>query len=339
MNTISLLDTIGQGLRYGMRILRNTPTFALVVILALALAPAPTRRFFSSSTALRLRSLPVEQPNQLVSIGIDQHGKGWVGRGSPGPRDFHRAPVAGVKQRGAHGTDSACGPANKRRKLCCCEPDLPPQGLGENRAARRPPSPPTPCRAVDPIDHELVGLLDGKRAETERVDELKNRRVGAGASARARITTSANVGCCAGSACRSGGPARSCQQRDGVHFGDLLPAPCSFTDASIEQLHRTVRVLRVARIVGDHATPSPRRDAARATAPSRPRRWSSRGSPSAASASRIAGSPTTARATRDPLFAGRPIAGPENASPYATCRPARALPAIAASGSAPAMPR
>ena len=88
MNTISFLDTIGQDLRYGMRTLRKNPTFALVAILALALGTGANAAIFQLVNALRLRSLPVEQPHELMSIGIDQHGKGRVGRGYPGRAIF-----------------------------------------------------------------------------------------------------------------------------------------------------------------------------------------------------------------------------------------------------------
>src|SRR5207247_2444451 len=43
---------------------------------------------FQLVNALRLRSLPVEKPNELVSIGIDRHGKGRVVRGYPGRSIF-----------------------------------------------------------------------------------------------------------------------------------------------------------------------------------------------------------------------------------------------------------
>src|SRR5216117_3328096 len=75
-------------LRYGMRILRRNPTFALVAILALALGTGANAAIFQLVNALRLRSLPVEKPNELVSIGIDRHGKGRVGRGYPGRSIF-----------------------------------------------------------------------------------------------------------------------------------------------------------------------------------------------------------------------------------------------------------
>ena len=95
MNTISFLDTIWQDLRYGTRILRKNPTFSLVAILTLALGTGANAAIFQLVNALRLRSLPVEKPNELVSIGIDMHGKGRVGRGYRGPVDFHRASLAG----------------------------------------------------------------------------------------------------------------------------------------------------------------------------------------------------------------------------------------------------
>src|SRR2546422_418919 len=88
MNAISFLDTIGQDLRYGMRILRRNPTFALVAILALALGTGANGAIFQLVNALRLRSLPVEKPHELVSIGIDQHTKGRVGRAYPGRSIF-----------------------------------------------------------------------------------------------------------------------------------------------------------------------------------------------------------------------------------------------------------
>src|SRR5204863_6886363 len=75
-------------LRYGMRTLRKNPTFAVVAILALALGTGANAAIFQLVNALRLRSLPVAKPNELVSIGIDQHGKGRVGRGYAGRSIF-----------------------------------------------------------------------------------------------------------------------------------------------------------------------------------------------------------------------------------------------------------
>src|SRR5437016_6005880 len=82
------MNTLLHDLRYGMRPLRKNPTFALVAILALALGTGANAAIFQLVNALRLRSLPVEKPHELISIGIDQHGKGRVGRGYAGRSIF-----------------------------------------------------------------------------------------------------------------------------------------------------------------------------------------------------------------------------------------------------------
>src|SRR5438034_176016 len=90
-------------LRYGMRTLRKNPTFALVAILALALGTGANAAIFQLVNALRLRSLPVEKPNELVSIGLDQHGTGraahgwWVAPSGRGLRVFGRAMVGAIE--------------------------------------------------------------------------------------------------------------------------------------------------------------------------------------------------------------------------------------------------
>jgi putative ABC transport system permease protein len=90
---LPFLDTTRQDLRYGLRVLRQNPTFALVAILTLALGIGANAAIFQLVNALRLRSLPVERPYELVSIGIDQHGKGRVGRGYPGGRSIFTEPL------------------------------------------------------------------------------------------------------------------------------------------------------------------------------------------------------------------------------------------------------
>ncbi len=82
------LDRTWQDLRHGVRLLRKNPSFALVAILTLALGIGANAAIFQLVNALRLRSLPVQGPRELVSIGIDQHGKGRVGRGYPGRSVF-----------------------------------------------------------------------------------------------------------------------------------------------------------------------------------------------------------------------------------------------------------
>src|SRR6184192_1882780 len=119
------------------------------------------------------------------------------------PKRRHRFSFAGQ-------IPSAVAPGEQRREGLLLGADLLPQRLGENRAARIPPAHPSLAVSVDPDRHELVGLLDWKRAETERVDELENRRVGAGAERQSQDRHERECRIPEGSACRSGGPARSC---------------------------------------------------------------------------------------------------------------------------------
>ena len=69
-----------QDLRGGWRLLRKNPTFASVAILTLALGTGANTAIFQFLNGLRLRPLPVERPTELVSIGIDQHGRPRMGR-------------------------------------------------------------------------------------------------------------------------------------------------------------------------------------------------------------------------------------------------------------------
>jgi predicted permease len=79
MNTVGLLDTLGQDLRYGARVLANNRGFALVAILSLALGIGANTAVFQLLNALRLRTLPIEDPSRLVEVRIKDQ-KGFVGR-------------------------------------------------------------------------------------------------------------------------------------------------------------------------------------------------------------------------------------------------------------------
>ena len=81
-----------QDLRYGFRTLRRSPVFATVVVLSLALGTGANAAIFQLVNAVRLQSLPVERPEELVSIGVNRHGKGRVGRGVRG-RSIHTEPL------------------------------------------------------------------------------------------------------------------------------------------------------------------------------------------------------------------------------------------------------
>jgi predicted permease len=80
MNTIGLVESAWQDLRFGARLLRRNPTFAVVAILTLALGTGANAAIFQLVDAVRLRALPVADPHQLVEIRIDARGKGRTGR-------------------------------------------------------------------------------------------------------------------------------------------------------------------------------------------------------------------------------------------------------------------
>jgi putative ABC transport system permease protein len=68
MNTVGVLDALGQDLRYGARVLRLNPGFAAVAILSLALGVGANTAIFELLNAVRLRTLPVADPSRLVDV-------------------------------------------------------------------------------------------------------------------------------------------------------------------------------------------------------------------------------------------------------------------------------
>ncbi len=70
-----------QDLRYALRMLRLNPGFACVAIFSLALGAGANTAIFQLLDAIRLRSLPVRAPEELVEIRIDDmtHARGtWM---------------------------------------------------------------------------------------------------------------------------------------------------------------------------------------------------------------------------------------------------------------------
>src|SRR5213083_353960 len=80
MNTISLLDNAWRDVKYGARLLRLNPAFAFVAILSLALGIGANTAIFQLLDAVRIRTLPVENPQQLVDVRVDASGRGRTGR-------------------------------------------------------------------------------------------------------------------------------------------------------------------------------------------------------------------------------------------------------------------
>ena len=70
MNSLVWLETLGQDLRYGVRLLGLSPGFALVAIASLALGIGANAAIFQLLDAVRLRSLPIPNPQELVEVKI-----------------------------------------------------------------------------------------------------------------------------------------------------------------------------------------------------------------------------------------------------------------------------
>src|SRR5690242_7049429 len=66
----TLLSSLGQDLRYAVRTLRNTPGFAVVAVLSLALGIGANTAIFQLLDSVRLRSLPVKDPQELALVRI-----------------------------------------------------------------------------------------------------------------------------------------------------------------------------------------------------------------------------------------------------------------------------
>src|SRR6185369_4141778 len=64
--TIPFVETFFRDLRYGLRMLRRSPGMTAVAILSLALGIGANTALFSVVDAVLLKSLPVQEPGQLV---------------------------------------------------------------------------------------------------------------------------------------------------------------------------------------------------------------------------------------------------------------------------------
>ena len=68
-----MLSTLAQDLRYGARQLRSNPGFTAVAVLSLALGVGANSAIFQLVNAVRLRTLPVANPQELATIDFTKN--------------------------------------------------------------------------------------------------------------------------------------------------------------------------------------------------------------------------------------------------------------------------
>jgi putative ABC transport system permease protein len=80
MDPLTFVDSTWRDLRYGARLLRLNPAFAAVAILSLALGIGANTAIFQLLDAVRIRTLPVGNPDRLVEIRIAEPVGGRTGQ-------------------------------------------------------------------------------------------------------------------------------------------------------------------------------------------------------------------------------------------------------------------
>ena len=75
MNSFNPLDTVWQDVKYAARLLKRDKGFAIAAVLSLALGIGANSSIFQLLNAVRLRTLPVEAPQQLVAVHFPKGSK------------------------------------------------------------------------------------------------------------------------------------------------------------------------------------------------------------------------------------------------------------------------
>src|ERR671921_2776176 len=82
------MKTLWQDVRYGARALWKSPGFTLVAVLSLALGIGANTAIFSLLNTALLRPLPVERPEQIVSLANAAGSRGFPAFSYPNYKDF-----------------------------------------------------------------------------------------------------------------------------------------------------------------------------------------------------------------------------------------------------------
>jgi putative ABC transport system permease protein len=93
---VSHIQDLLQDLGFGLRILRNSPGFAIVAILSLALGIGANTAIFELLDAVLLRTLPVAAPEQLAEIRLNHEGR--IGSSVARQKEYSSAQWAQLEQ-------------------------------------------------------------------------------------------------------------------------------------------------------------------------------------------------------------------------------------------------
>jgi MacB-like periplasmic core domain len=78
ISDVRVFETAWQDVRYGFRLLRQSPLFTLTAALSLTIGIGANTTIFSVASALLLRPLPgLADPARLVDVGRTQNGSGF----------------------------------------------------------------------------------------------------------------------------------------------------------------------------------------------------------------------------------------------------------------------
>jgi putative ABC transport system permease protein len=80
MNTVQVIDSGWRDLKYGARLLRLNPAFAIVAVLSLALGVGANTAIFQLLDAVRIRTLPVKDAEELAEVRIAEPVGGRTGQ-------------------------------------------------------------------------------------------------------------------------------------------------------------------------------------------------------------------------------------------------------------------